>query len=216
MLRVGRRERPERGDRLVVIPRFPETKTFGVGFLAWIIGSGGRGGNVGRCGPLGRRRRFRLGGRRCRLRLRRRRLDRRRRRCRVHPLLERFDPLLLVGLHLTDPGLEIEQAVPVLLALAEHVGHLPLERIEPLVERNHRRLGRRGFIGKARGVRRPALGENLPLHLLHLLFEPFKALVGRRRLALGRGGRGNEREGRTGRDSEDQRRLHEFLPQAWM
>ena len=81
------------------------------------------------------------------------------------------------------------QPVAVLLRLADKVGHLPLERIEPLVERHHRRLGGGGIVGEARGVGRPALRENLALHLLDLPLEPVDPLLGRwRRLALRDGG----------------------------
>ena len=81
--------------------------------------------------------------------------------------------------------------MPVLFRLAEEVGHLPLERVEALVERGHRRLGRRGLVREAGGVRRAALGEDLALDLIDLPLQPVEALLGSRRLALGerRGGR---------------------------
>ena len=41
-----------------------------------------------------------------------------------------------------------------------------------------RRLGRRGIVGEASGVGRPALREDLPLDLLDLLFEPLDPLLG--------------------------------------
>ena len=85
---------------------------------------------------------------------------------------------------LPEVALQRLQAVAVLFGLAEHVGHLPLERVEPLVERQHRRLGRRRVVGKAGRVRRPALREDLALDLLHLPFEPLEPLVGRGRRAL--------------------------------
>ena len=91
------------------------------------------------------------------------------------------------------------QAIAVLLRLADEVGHLLLERVEALVEGEHRGLGRRGIVGETGGVGGPALGEHLPLHLLNLLLEPVEALLGsRRRLALRkRGGRHESRRRRT-------------------
>ena len=77
-------------------------------------------------------------------------------------------------------GFDAAQAIAVLLRLAKHVGHLPLERIEPLVEADHRRLGRGGVVGEARSVGRPALGEDPPLQLIDLPLEPIDALLGRR------------------------------------
>ena len=44
------------------------------------------------------------------------------------------DALILVGLDLADSGFEAAQPVAVLLGLAEHVRHLPLERVQPLIE----------------------------------------------------------------------------------
>ena len=82
----------------------------------------------------------------------------------------------------------------VLFGLAEHVGHLPLERVEPLVEGGDRRLGRRGIVGEAGGVGRTAAREDLALHLLDLPFEPLDALLGSGRLALRHGSRRKKRE----------------------
>ena len=103
------------------------------------------------------------------------------RRSLAHALLERRDSLLLVGPELAKPGFERLQPVAILFRLAEQVGHLALERIEPLIERRHRGLRRRGIVGEAGGVRGAALGEDLALHLLHLPLEPIDALLGRRR-----------------------------------
>jgi hypothetical protein len=61
-------------------------------------------------------------------------------------------------------------------------------------------LGRRGIVGEAGGVGRAALGEHLPLELLHLPFEPFEALVGARRLALRKRRRRNERRRGAGQE----------------
>ena len=98
------------------------------------------------------------------------------------------------------PGLEAAQAVAVLLRLAKHVGHLPLERVEALVEAHHRRLGRGRVVGEAGGVGRLALWEDAPLHLVDLALEAIDALLGRRLLALSeRGERRQQDAPRRGR-----------------
>src|SRR4051794_24277731 len=88
----------------------------------------------------------------------------------------------------------------VLLRRAEQVGHLPLERVEPLVERRDRRLRGRRFVGEASGVRRASLRKNLALHLVYLALEAVEALLGRRRLALGKRRGGRQRNGCGGRE----------------
>jgi hypothetical protein len=92
----------------------------------------------------------------------------------------------------------------VLFRLAQDIGHLPFERIKPLIEGRDRRLARGGFVREARGVGRPAPREHLALDLLQLAFEAFDALLWRRRLALSdcrrsrnHGGCGKGRESRN-------------------
>jgi hypothetical protein len=104
------------------------------------------------------------------------------------------------------------QPVPVLLRLAEHVGHLPLERVEPLIERDHRRLRRRGLVGKARGVRRPPLGKHLALDLLDLPLEPLEPLLGRRRRRCASAAEGESGECRAGREKRNRTKIHELHP----
>ena len=86
-------------------------------------------------------------------------------------------------------GLEILQAISIFFRLAKKVGHLPLQRIQSLIEGGDRRLGGGGIVGEAGGVGRPALGKDLPLDLLHLPFEPIDPRFGRWRLALRQGAR---------------------------
>jgi hypothetical protein len=100
-------------------------------------------------------------------------------------LLEPVDALLLLVARPREVGCKRAQLIPILLRQAEDVGHLPLERIEPLVERGDRRLGRRRFVGEASRVGRAAAREDLPLNLLELPLEPVDPLLGRWRLALG-------------------------------
>ena len=99
-------------------------------------------------------------------------------------LLQRRNALLLVVARPLQVRRQGPQPVPVFLGLAKDVGHLPLQRVEPLVERRDRRLGRRRLVGKAGGVRRPAARKHLALDLLDLPFEALEALLGRRRRAL--------------------------------
>jgi hypothetical protein len=76
--------------------------------------------------------------------------------------------------------------IAVLLRLADEIGHLLLERVEPLVEAQDRRLRRGRIVGEPGSVGGLALREQLALHLLDLLFQPIDALLGSRlRLLLG-------------------------------
>jgi hypothetical protein len=114
-------------------------------------------------------------------------------------LLERLNALVFVGLELSDVGFEPAQAVAVLLGLAEHVGHLLFERVEALVEADHRGLGRGRIIGESRRVCRAALREDAPLNLVHLALEALEPLLGSRRLTLRESGRsGRQRNQRAG------------------
>ena len=71
----------------------------------------------------------------------------------------------------------------------------------------------RWIVRKAGGVGRPAFGEDLPLHLLHLPFQAVDPLLRRRRrLPLGKGGRRHERHGGARRESGDQSRFHVVFP----
>jgi hypothetical protein len=54
-------------------------------------------------------------------------------RCIVQTLLERRDALLLIAAELGKVGFHRLQPVAVLLRLPDDVGHLPFERVEPLV-----------------------------------------------------------------------------------
>ena len=101
--------------------------------------------------------------------------------------------ILLLGTALMTLG--VLQPVPALLRLAEQIGHLPLERVEPLVERGNGGLGGRGLIREAGRLGRPAFRKDLALHLIDLPLEPLEALLGRRRLALGERRGGRERKG---------------------
>src|SRR3954465_2436765 len=85
----------------------------------------------------------------------------------------------------------------------EQVGHLPLERVEPLVERRDRGLRRRRFVGEASGVRWASLRKDLALHLVYLPLEAVEALLGRRRLALSKRRGGRQRNGCGGRERRD-------------
>jgi hypothetical protein len=128
-------------------------------------------------------------------------------------LLERSDPLVLVGLQLTKAGFESPQPVAILLGLTDEVGNLLLKRVEALVEVDDRRLGRRGIVSKTGGVRRAALREDLPLDLLHLLLETIEALLRRRRrLALRVGSHRYECQCGAGRKSGNQTNLHDAFP----
>jgi len=82
----------------------------------------------------------------------------------------------------------------VLFGLAEHVGHLPLDRVQALVEGGDRRLGGRGIARETGGVGRTTAWKHLALHLLDLPFEPLDSLFGRDRLALRNGSRRKKRE----------------------
>ena len=83
------------------------------------------------------------------------------------------------------PASTVRKPVPILLGLADEVGDLPLDRVEALVEIDDRGLSRGRVVGEAGGVGGAALWEDLPLHLLHLLFEPLDPLLRAwRRLAL--------------------------------
>ena len=85
---------------------------------------------------------------------------------------------------LAEIGFELLQPVAVLFRLAEQVGHLPFERVEPLVERHDRRLGRGGLVGKpAVSAGRP-FGKTCRCISFDLPLEPIDPLLGRRRLAL--------------------------------
>src|SRR6185503_3695317 len=201
VLRICLHEGAQRADRGVIVTRFPLVEALTVGVLAGVGGGRGRRlvtGSRGRRGFGGLRRR-----RRARARLGRRGIFHRSRRRRGrrrrgggfrgrHALLERLDPLVLVAFHLADAAFEAVEPVAIVLALAKQVGHLPLERVEPLVEGHHRRLGRGGIVGIARGVGRAALGVDPALKLVDLALEALDALLGRRRLALGERARGRK------------------------
>jgi hypothetical protein len=130
-----------------------------------------------------------------------------------HALLDRSNPLILIGLQLAKPRLDVAQAVAVFFRQADKIGHLPFEGIEPLRQRHDRRLGRGGVIGKARRVRGASLGKYLPLHLLDLAFKPIQALFRSwGRLALCKRDRRRQRHCGTGRESGDQLGFHEYFP----
>jgi hypothetical protein len=78
--------------------------------------------------------------------------------------------------------------VAVLLRLAEHVRHLALHRVEPLIESRDRRLGRGRLRRDASGIGRSATRKHLTLHLVDLPFEALDPLLGSWRLALGSSG----------------------------
>jgi ABC-type sulfate/molybdate transport systems ATPase subunit len=74
-------------------------------------------------------------------------------------------------------------------------------------------LSRRRIVGESGGVGGPALGEDLPLHLLNLPFEAVDALLRRRlRLTLCECHRRNQSDRGTAHESGDQTRFHEHFP----
>src|SRR4051812_31340259 len=98
----------------------------------------------------------------------------------------------------------------VLFRLTEHIRDLTLKRIEALVERDDRRLRRRGLVRKAGAVGRPALREDLALDLLNLALEPVETLLRRGgRLALReRRGSGQRDDGASRQDDDRTRKFH--------
>jgi hypothetical protein len=84
--------------------------------------------------------------------------------------------------------------------LADDIAHLPLQRIQPLIEGRDRGLRRRGFVGEASRVGWATPREDLPLQLLHLPLESLQPLVRVGGLPLGKGRRWNERHGGAGQD----------------
>jgi hypothetical protein len=123
--------------------------------------------------------------------------------------------LLLLGPQPGELALQSLDPVPIFFRLAKDVGHLPLDRIEPLIERGDRRLGRRGFIGETGCIGWPAAREHLTLDLLQLALETFDALFWRRRLALGERRRGWNQDGcGNGCECRNESRFHVVGPQA--
>jgi len=64
----------------------------------------------------------------------------------VHALLDGRDSLVLIAPRFGKVGLERAEPVTILFGLAKDIGHLPFERVEPLIERDHSRLGGGGLV----------------------------------------------------------------------
>jgi len=134
----------------------------------------------------------------------------------AHLLLQSGDPLVLVALELAKSRFERAQAIAILFRLTNQVRDLPFDRVEPLVEVHDGGLRGRRIVDETGGIGRTALGEDLPLHLLDLLFEPVEALLGAgRRLPLGLHRSGHQDESRAGRESGGHTIDHNTIPHAW-
>jgi hypothetical protein len=132
-------------------------------------------------------------------------------------LLDGCDALVLIAPRLGQVGFQRTEPVTILLGLAKDVGHLPFESVEPLIERDHRRLGGSRLVRETRCVRRAPPREDLPLHLLQLALEPFDPLLGCRRLALRQCRRWDQRNrGGCHEGGEGTRKCHLVFPNPLM